>query len=173
MMDSARHCDYPGDAAEHVLPRLPAGESRPALRLARSEFCTEPMPAPVLAELTEHLAKDRLYGVYRDLELIPWGGALSAQAGGAFAHRDARFLVKHTVQTGCRATDETRAAATAWVDGSWAITHEVGSGGTYPNYPDLALTDWAPAYYGANLPRLRAVKKAYDPDAVFGFTQGL
>lgn len=173
IMDSARHCDYPGDAAEHVLRRLPAGERRPALRLSRSEFFTAPMPARVAAELTEHLAKDRLYGVYRDLELIPWGGALSTRTGGAVTHRDARFLLKHTVQTGCRATDETRATATAWVNRSWSITHPAGSGGTYPNYPDLELPDWASAYYGANLPRLRDIKKTYDPDAVFHFTQSL
>jgi FAD/FMN-containing dehydrogenase len=77
------------------------------------------------------------------------------------------------VQTGCRATDETRAAATAWVNRSWEITHAVGSDGSYPNYPDLALPDWAHAYYGTNLARLREIKKAYDPDGVFGFTQGL
>jgi FAD/FMN-containing dehydrogenase len=170
--DAARHCDYPGDAAEHVLPRLPAGE-RPALRLARSEFFTAPVPRPVLAEVTEHLAKDRVYGVYRDLELIPWGAALSAPAGGAFAHRDARFLLKHTVQTGCRAGDDVRAAAAGWVDHSWSTTHPAGSGGSYPNYPDLGLADWARAYYGAGLPRLCEIKKAYDPASVFRFAQGL
>jgi len=172
-VDSARYCDYPGNAAEHTLPRLPADEARPALKLVRSEFFTGPMPRPVLAELTAHLVRNRRYGVYRDLELIPWGAALSAPYGGAFAHRDARFLVKHSVQTGCRATDETRAAATDWVNGSWSITHAFGSGGSYPNYPDLALTDWADAYYGASLPRLREVKEKYDPDAVFRFPQGL
>ncbi|HEX6357595.1 FAD-binding oxidoreductase [Actinophytocola sp.] len=169
---AARHCDYPGDVAEHVLPRLPAGE-RPALRLARSEFFTGPIPRPVVAEMTEHLAGDRVYGVYRDLELIPWGAALSEPIGGAFAHRDARFLVKHSVQTGCRASPETRADAADWVNDSWSITHKVGSGASYPNYPDLNLPDWPRAYYGVNLPRLRAVKKAYDPDSVFSFAQGL
>jgi FAD/FMN-containing dehydrogenase len=171
-VNAARHCDYPGDAAEHVLARLPAGE-RPALRLARSEFFTGPIPRPVLAEAVEHLAKDRVYGVYRDLELIPWGGALSVPAGGAFAHRNARFLLKHTVQTGCRASQETREAAAEWVNDSWSVTHKVGAGGSYPNYPDMALTDWPRSYYGANLPRLRTVKKTYDPDSVFGFAQGL
>lgn len=171
-VNAARHCDYPGDAAEHVLPILPAGE-RPALRQARSEFFAGPMPRAVLAELTEHLRQDRLYGVYRDLELIPWGAALSASQDGAVAHRNARFLLKHTVQTGSRASNDVRAAATNWVDRSWSLTHAVGSGGSYVNYPDLALKDWARMYYGANLPRLLDVKKAYDPTAVFQFSQGL
>jgi hypothetical protein len=171
-VNAARHCDYPGDTAEHVLPQLPTGE-RPALRQARSEFFAGPMPRAVLAELTEHLARDRIYGVYRDLELIPWGAALSESRDGAFAHRNARFLLKHTVQTGSRASTQIRNAATSWVDHSWSLTHAVGSGGSYVNYPDLALKDWARMYYGANLPRLLDIKKAYDPGAVFHFSQGL
>jgi FAD/FMN-containing dehydrogenase len=170
---AARHCDYPGDAAEHVLSRLPEGESRPALRLARSEFFTAPMPGAILGELTAHLARDRAYGVYRDLELIPWGGALSASPEGAFAHRDVLFLVKHTVQTGCRAGDDLRDAAQAWVDHSWSLAHRAGSGRTYPNYPDATLTDWPSAYHGASLPKLLEVKRHYDPDGVFDFAQGL
>jgi|1185.fasta_scaffold14063_2 FAD/FMN-containing dehydrogenase len=171
--DAARHCDYPGDAAEHVLPRLPEGEARPALRLARSEFFTAPMPGGLVGELTAHLARDREYGVYRDLELIPWGGALSASAEGAFAHRDVLFLVKHTVQTGCRASDDLRDAAQSWVDHSWSLAHRAGSGRTYPNYPDAALAGWPAAYHGANLPKLLEVKRRYDPDNVFDFAHGL
>jgi FAD/FMN-containing dehydrogenase len=169
---AARYSDHPGDVSEHVLPRLPAGE-RPGLRLARSEFFTGPIPRPVLVDVTRHLANDRVHGVRRDLELIPWGGALSEPVGGAFAHRDARFLVKHAVQTGGRSSAETRADAAEWVNDSWSIIHQVGSGAAYANYPDLTLPDWPRAYYGVNLPRLRAVKKAYDPDSVFSFAQGL
>lgn len=169
---AARHCDYPGDNAEHVLQRLPEGE-RPALRIARAEFFTRPMPRPVVDELIAHLVRDRRYACFRDLELIPWGGALSDPAGGAFAHRSARFLIKHTVQTGCHASEELRTAAHDWVDRSWATTAAAGSGGTYPNYPDPALEDWPTAYYGANLPRLRETKAAYDPTGVFAFDQGL
>jgi berberine-like enzyme len=111
--------------------------------------------------------------VYRDLELIPWGGALSEVAGGAAGHPRARFLVKHSVRTGCRAGNETRASATEWVNGSWSITNAVGSGGSYPNYADAALEDWPEAYYGANLSRLQLIKRKYDPGKVFRFDQGL
>lgn len=166
-VEAARHCDYPGDAAEHVLPRLPEGEQRPALRVAKSEFFTEPMPMSLIAELTEHLARDREYGCYRDVEFIPWGGGLSEPAGGAFAHRDARFLVKHTVQTGCRASERLRDAAAHWVDRSWAIAHPAGSGRGYPNYPDAALADRPEVYHGANLSELRRIKAQYDPGSLF------
>lgn len=160
---AATFCEYPGDAAEHVLPRLPAGE-RAALRLSHAEFFADPIPVATLDALTAHLAADRVYGVYRDLELIPWGGALSA-GGGAIAHRDQAFLVKHSVQTGTRASAGTRVAAEDWVTGSWAITHPSGTGRGYPNYP---ATGHDPAhYYGTHHARLREVKAAYDPRDVF------
>jgi FAD/FMN-containing dehydrogenase len=163
---AATFCDYPGDAAEHTLPRLSPGE-RAALRLSHAGFLAHPLPRPTLDALTAHLVQDRAYGVYRDLELIPWGGAIATPHGGAIAHRDKAFLVKHTVQTGTRATARIRAAATAWVGASYAITHPAGAGTGYPNYPDLAHAGDPAHYYGEHLPRLRDVKAAYDPTGMF------
>jgi FAD/FMN-containing dehydrogenase len=169
---AATFCDYPGDAAEHTLPRLPAGE-RAALRLSHAEFLDNPLPRPTLDALTAHLTQDRAYGVYRDLELIPWGGAIATPCGGPIPHRDKTFLVKHTVQTGTRATARSRAAAVAWVGGSYAITHRAGAGAGYPNYPDLAHAGDPAHYYGEHLPRLREVKAVYDPAGVFRCGIGL
>ena len=47
------------------------------------------------------------------------------------------------------------------------------SGGAYVNYCDLELTDWANAYWGANLARLREIKKAVDPDNLFRHAQSV
>ena len=43
----------------------------------------------------------------------------------------------------------------------------------YVNYADRTLTDYATAYWGANLPRLRTIKELYDPDDVFSFPQSV
>jgi len=51
-----------------------------------------------------------------------------------------------------------------------ALAPIVGTG-AYVNYLNPGQQDWATAYYGANLSRLRRVIKHYDPDGVFSFAQ--
>jgi FAD/FMN-containing dehydrogenase len=48
----------------------------------------------------------------------------------------------------------------------------VGSG-AYVNYINAGQPDWARAYYGANLQRLRSVVQHYDPNGVFTFPQSV
>jgi len=43
--------------------------------------------------------------------------------------------------------------------------------GAYVNYINADQPDWALAYYGANLPRLRTIVRHYDPNGVFTFPQ--
>ena len=51
--------------------------------------------------------------------------------------------------------------------GPGCVAHTDGSGRVYPNFPDLALDDWAAAYHAGNYDRLVMVKKAYDPGNLF------
>ncbi len=46
-------------------------------------------------------------------------------------------------------------------------------GAAYVNYCDLDLQNFADAYWGANLPRLSAVNKAYDPGNLFRHAQSV
>jgi FAD/FMN-containing dehydrogenase len=52
------------------------------------------------------------------------------------------------------------------------LTGIVG-GGAYVNYIDASMPNWAQAYYGDNLTRLRQVAQRYDPDRLFTFPQAI
>jgi FAD/FMN-containing dehydrogenase len=55
----------------------------------------------------------------------------------------------------------------------YGIVHAHATGGAYLNYGDLDLPDWADAYWGQNLPRLRSIKSRVDPDNVFRHAQSV
>ncbi|WP_157251546.1 FAD-binding oxidoreductase [Nonomuraea typhae] len=169
---AACHHAYADDSGGAVTD-LPLGE-RPGLRLNKSGFFPGHLPRQAIEDLLERLAADRVYGEIRDLEFVPWAGAIGRVApdATAFAHRGPRFLLKQSVQVGFRATDARRKDAHAWLNRSWARLSPWASG-VYPNYPDADLEGWAQAYYGGNLARLRQVKNAYDPTGVFRFAQSL
>ena len=125
--------------------------------------------------MVEHLADRRMPGQARVLDLSPWGGAYSRVPADAtaFAHRSARFLVKHEVLVDAPHTPERIRAADAWLSHSWSLVHPFGTGGVYPNFPDPELDDGIAAYHGPNLTRLRQVKAKYDSGNLFRFHQSI
>jgi FAD/FMN-containing dehydrogenase len=94
------------------------------------------------------------------------GGAVGhpKPADTAFVHRAAHASVQ--IYSG------SAAAAPAVTRVQRALAPVVGAG-AYVNYLNPAQTDWAAAYYGGNLPRLRRVITRYDPDGVFTFPQSV
>jgi len=134
---------------------------------SKSEFFAQPLPSEAIDALLAHL---RTAPAAAELDFSPWGGAYTrvAREATAFAHREARFLLKQAIVVDPGATAGGRAAARDWLARSWELAHPFGTGGVYPNFPDPDLDDWDAAYHGANRERLLAVKRRYDPDGVFG-----
>jgi FAD/FMN-containing dehydrogenase len=130
---------------------------------SRSEFFSRSMAIRTPASLLTQLAGPRTTG-RRQITFTAMGGAYNRVAGDAtaFAHRGERFLLEHIGE-----------ADDPWVDRSWATAHPDGSGHVYPNFPDLALGDWAWAYHAANYARLAAVKNEYDAFRIFDFPQAI
>ena len=138
---------------------------------SKSEFIAQRLPSEAIDALLAHL---RTAPGAAELDFSPWGGAYTrvAREATAFAHRTARFLLKHAIVVDPDATAGGRAAARDWLARSWELAHPFGTGGVYPNFPDPDLDDWDAAYHGANRERLLAVKRRYDPDGVFGPAPG-
>lgn len=138
-------------------PESEGGQLGRATFTASSRMLTEPVdPAALVDLLRGRTALDVL--------LDSLGGAVSRVAPGdtAFPHRAALASAQIYSSGDARAVAEVR-------DGLGRLAGPHG----YVNYIDPAMPDWATAYYGDNLPRLREVAAKYDPDRVFAFAQAL
>ena len=148
---------------------------RQGYRASKSELFNQPIPAETAAALARAFVAEREPGQYRGLEFAPFGGAYNrvAPTATAFFHRDIRFSIKHTMLLRIGPDAEEKAAAHAWVTRMWELVHPHGTGRVYPNFPDVTLAAPHQAYFGDNYPRLRAVKRRYDPDNLFRFAQSI
>lgn len=106
--------------------------------------------------------------------LEPLGGKINdvAPDGTAFVHRQALWNFDIFAFWN-PASPKDGELVRKWAQDYYADMQPYLSGSVYQNYPDADLPDWADAYYGSNLDRLRNVKCRYDPDRVFGHMQGL
>jgi hypothetical protein len=102
-----------------------------------------------------------------------YGGAIAGLADDAtaFAHRKGMlYSVQYYASWADPAETPARLAAVRAV---YDALHPYMSGGAYVNYCDLDLADWQQAYWGANLQRLRTVKRAVDPTNLFRHAQSV
>jgi FAD/FMN-containing dehydrogenase len=161
---AAPDMDVRGGMPFHRLKRsfadLDAPSGAGAVPRSRSAFFADALRPATIGASTAALTA----APGRRLNFTAMGGAYNRvpAPATAFAHRDERFMLQLVA-----ATDD------PWLDRSWATAYADSSRRVYPNFPDPLLTDWATAYHGANLARLRAVKRAYDPDRRFDFPQSV
>jgi FAD/FMN-containing dehydrogenase len=106
------------------------------------------------------------------LLLDAYGGALNRPAADAtaFVHRDMLFSLQYLAYFSGGAAGR---ASRRWINGVWRALRPHASGEAYQNYIDPQLDGWQRAYYGANLARLREIKKQVDPDFRFRFRQAI
>ncbi|AHH93566.1 FAD-dependent oxidoreductase [Kutzneria albida] len=107
-------------------------------------------------------------GLYTIFDTL--GGAVG-RGESAYPHRAALSIIQVLHDVGGAAGDEPTVRHTVGQVRD-ELTRHTGATG-YVNYMDPQMPDWAHAYYGASLPRLRRAARRYDPDRVFAFPQGL
>ncbi|MBV8996246.1 MAG: FAD-binding oxidoreductase [Pseudonocardiales bacterium] len=140
-----------------------AGWSREAF-VAASRMLTAPVADP--AKIVSVFDGRTVFVIIDGL-----GGAISevGPADTAFPHRTALGAMQIYLRT----SQAQRAAAARSVAGMRDQLTGVLGGGGYVNYIDAGMPNWAQAYYGDNLTRLRQVAQRYDPDRLFTFPQAI
>ncbi|HUD70133.1 MAG TPA: BBE domain-containing protein, partial [Acidimicrobiales bacterium] len=160
----------------HLDTTFPHGVLSRQAFAASSNYVAAPMSSARLTaavDVVDHLAAE-LPGLGGGLVFDALGGAVNmvAATDTAFVHRT--YLA--SIQSSFSWTDSTPAselsAGAAWLERVRATVYDPSTG-AYQNYIDPTLADFAEAYYGENLPRLSAVKRAYDPDGAFRFAQSI
>jgi FAD/FMN-containing dehydrogenase len=167
--DSIEQCHLSGANPEALLPRTQYVHHR-------SRMFSRAVPGSGVTRMVEAYDRDRRKGQYRWLGLLGLGANANRvrPTDTAYVHRDAETFAVFTVGLGTPVPPaQELAAATAWVDGAFTAMDRWSNGRTYLNYPDPDLADWAGAYYGENLPRLRRVKRRYDPHGFFRFPHAI
>ena len=174
----------PGECT--LAERTPAGEFPRAALYSKSDVATGPWPRAGLSRLIEWIERrqrDRALTPHRFSPAHTIGKVLIEAADGAvnsipsdataFVHRDNLFVAQYQARWRYDASEDVVDANLEWADGLYAAVEPYRSGFAYQNYIDSSLEDWQSAYYGTNLPRLRAVKSRYDPDDFFSFAQSI
>jgi FAD/FMN-containing dehydrogenase len=167
--DSIDECHLTGANPEALLPRTQYVHHR-------SRMFSRAVPRYGVEEMVAAYDLDRRKGQYRWLGFLGLGSNANKVRPGdtTYVHRDAETFVVYTVGLGTPfPAAEELAHATSWVDNAFAAMNPYSNGRTYLNYPDPDLADWAGAYYGENLPRLRSVKRRYDPHEFFRFPHSI
>lgn len=167
--DSVAQCHLPGQTPDGNQPRL--------TYKAKSHYFDRPMDAggldAMIAAIDQRQADTGLSdGV---LQLDSLGGAFDdiAADATAYVHRNASYHCQLLSYWTAGDPADTVAANFAWIDAAYRALAPSANGQAYQNYIDPDLADWPTAYYATNLPRLQAVKRAWDPDDVFRFAQSI
>jgi FAD/FMN-containing dehydrogenase len=148
----------------HTLPQCAQPGTQPFV--GGSDYIGR-VPAP--AQLTKLRAAVEARGSSSGALLIDaYGGAINRvpASATAFVHRNQLASIQYFAAGN-------GISARGWVDGARAQLAGAVSGQAYVNYIDPHLHGWLQAYYGSNLPRLRGVKRRYDPHDLFRFAQSI
>ena len=105
------------------------------------------------------------------IRLYSLGGAIKElpSDSSAFYYRNAEYIIGVTADW---EKDDNSESFKKWVAEVLQYVNPL-TNGSYVNFPYAELKNYGYEYYGKNYPRLREVKKTYDPDNIFNFQQSI
>jgi FAD/FMN-containing dehydrogenase len=148
------------------------GQSTPPIYFkCKSDYVVSPMSDDGIATLIAGLSKLPADAIVPICDA--YGGAVAdvASDATAFPHRAGTLYCIQYYSAWTKAADTQRRVK--YLQDFYASMRPYVSGAAYVNYCDLDLPDWANAYWGSNLPRLRQIKAAFDPDNLFRQAQSI
>lgn len=160
-------CHLPGTTPG----RSPQGALNRETYAASSDFFDRSLSAAGIRALLSQI--ENVTGASAgSIALTALGGAINRvdPTATAFVHRRSRMLAQYIAswRAGTSGTP-----ARAWLKKAHGAMGRYASGAAYQNYTDSTLTNWREAYYGDAAPRLKKLKKQYDPGRFFDFPQAL
>jgi FAD/FMN-containing dehydrogenase len=164
---SVSQCHLPGQTADAAMKREAMAGS--------SDYFNALIPADGIQAMLQAIRNRHAAGKSGCVlfHLLGGAGGRVASSATAYVHRSALFNVQYyayyPLGTAAGMLDD----AAGWANGMRGVMQAWSTGGAYQNYIDPLITNWKPAYYGANYARLASVKGRYDPTAVFRFAQGI
>ncbi len=144
-----------------------------------SRYARKPLPEKVTSDLIDLLAEAPARSDEANCSLwsLGWvGGEVVNQfapSQTAYVHRDVLTLLRPTTVWPNNVPPSFVKQLDGWAEGMIKIMAPHTPNESYQNFPNRNLRDPLEAYYGANLPKLRDVKKAYDPSNLFRNPQSI
>ncbi|MFD9908191.1 FAD-binding oxidoreductase [Streptomyces sp. NPDC059063] len=166
---SDAQCHLPGATPG----RTPSGALGRETYAARSDFFDRSLSAAGIRALLNQIENVRgPRGTAGSIALTALGGAVNRvdPTATAFVHRRSRMLAQYIVSWRAGTSGS---GSQSWLAAAHGAMRRYASGAAYQNYTDATLTNWREAYYGQAAPRLKKVKKTYDPSRFFTFPQAL
>jgi len=147
----------------------------PAYYQERSRFFNQAIDHRAVAVIFDWLRRYPKTAKTADFKLFQTGGRVNDLKPGetAFVHRQSRWLSSIDLYWGEDTPRDALQRNLAWQTAFYEGIVPIAKGGAYQNFMDPSLTDWKPAYHGANLERLEAIKRRVDPAGMFTFPEAI
>ena len=168
-------CASLSQASCHLPTQNPGGTLTRQPSLAKSAYVSSPLGDAGVQVVVDAVQSRQSQNLQGAAGFDAYGGAINRvpAAATAFVHRNTMASVQLNVPFSPGTASSELAASEAFLNSWYGNLQPHLDGQAYQNYIDPDLANWADAYYGANLPRLRQVKRKWDPDHVFRFAQSI